>query len=652
MADRRSLLTLSIIVMVSVAIVASIVVLGAATPSPSPNPSGASAPSLPVFETLPPNDQAAVTLRDFEFKTETFLSASASSAQSKLWYAQDAWWAGLYSPDANEIHIFRLDWATQNWVDTGTVVDERADTDADYLWTGEHLYVVSASKGASAAHRAKLQRYHYDAKAGRFVGDTDFPVAISDTGASGVVIDRDTRGGLWVTFVSAGSLWVAHSLTSDAHWAPPYPLPGSGPLVDEDVSSLVPFGAGRIGVMWTDQTTERVLFASHGDGDGDEVWSPVEVVATGVGSSDDQLNLKTFELDGARVIAAPIRTTVDSDADQNQLDPQILVMIRHGDGHWTASEAGRVENKHNRAILLIDEGRRLMYVVAQSPTGGGIISIKRASLDEPIFPNGVGATLIEGTADLAVAYATSTKQNLSGETGLVVVASDETTGRYLHAALDFGSTPIPPDAATASRPDRPAPPKDPAARLLVNDDFASWPIGEPVNGWTVEASSGTVLAGGKADLRYLNLKSSKAAGVAETCKDLAQAGAKRLLVDVTFRLSVGGSGEIRPIGVRGAAGEMLGLRVAEDGEFSYFDGAVRQRPGIRLVDGRWYRARFDIDVVKQSANLHLTNAAGKNVIKRAGLDWRTDEPGQPRRVCFQVSGTPASLDVDRITVSR
>ena len=83
---------------------------------------------------------------------------SASPAQSKLWYAADAWWGGLVSPGANEIHIFRLDWATQTWLDTGTVVDERPDADADFLWTGEHLYVASATKGFASSHRARVMR--------------------------------------------------------------------------------------------------------------------------------------------------------------------------------------------------------------------------------------------------------------------------------------------------------------------------------------------------------------------------------------------------------------------------------------------------------------------------------------------------------------
>jgi hypothetical protein len=147
LADRRSLLAISLVVLVTLGIVATIVVLGSATPSPSPTASGSPAPSLPVTATLPPNDQPAMTMRDFEFKTEAITSVSASPAQSKLWYAQDAWWAGLYTPDADDIHIFRLDWATQIWLDTGTVVDERGDADSDFLWTGEHLYVASGDQG-------------------------------------------------------------------------------------------------------------------------------------------------------------------------------------------------------------------------------------------------------------------------------------------------------------------------------------------------------------------------------------------------------------------------------------------------------------------------------------------------------------------------
>ena len=651
MAGRRSLLILSFLAVVAVAIVASIAVLGMA-PSTSPTPSGASAPSLPVLATLPPNDAQAVSLRDFQFKTATVPSVASSSAQSKLWYAQDGWWGGLYSPDANEIHIFRLDWATQTWLDTGTVVDERPDADADFLWTGEHLYSASASKGTASSHRARILRYTYDPKTSRFLPDTDFPVAINDTGASGIVIDRDSKGILWVTYVSGGSLNVVHTLTSDADWSAPSPVPGAGILLDEDVSSLVPFGPGRIGVMWTDQTTERMLFTSRADTDPNDVWSPVEVVATGIGTSDDQLNLKTFELGGARVVATPVRTTVDTDADQNPLDAQLLVMVRQGDGSWTASEAGRVQDRQNRSILLIDDDRRLMYVVAQSPSGGGTVSIKRASLDGPIFQPGLGDPLITAAGDPAVANASSTKQSISKATGLVVIGSDEGTGRYLHGALDLGGTPIPPEAAAAPRPDRPLPPKDPVARPLVDDDFASWPVGGPVTGWVVDASSGTAVVGAKGELEYLRLHSSKAAGFAESCKDFAQAGATHLRVDVRFRPSVGGSGQLRPLGIRGAGGEVTGLRIAEDGEFSFFDGAVRLRPGTRLVDGRWYRARLDIDVARRTVDLTLTNAAGKTVVKRTGLDWRTKEPGQPRRVCFQVSGTPATLDVDRVTVSR
>ncbi len=651
MAGRRALLALSLVVVVSVAVIASIAVLNMAPTSPTPPPSGASTPSQPVLVTAPPRDASAVTLRDFQFATEAVTSVSASTAQSKLWYAQDAWWGGLYSPDANEIHIFRLDWKTQTWLDTGTVVDERPEADADFLLAGDHLYSASATKGFASSHRARIVRYTFDPKGGRYNQDTDFPVAITDTGASGIVLDRDSTGVLWVTYVTGGSVWAAHTLTSDAHWTAPFAVPGGGVLLDEDISSIVPFGPGRMGLMWTDQVTERVLFTSHADGENDGTWAPVEVVATGVGQQDDQLNLKTFELDGARVVATPIRTTIDVDTDQNPLDPQLLVMVRAADGTWAANGVGRVEDKHNRSILLIDEARRFMYVIAQTPTGGGMIALKRASLDDPIFLPGDGDPLVSSADDVAAANATSTKQGVSVETGLIVLGSDETTGRYLHGALDLGATPIAPGVAAGPRPDKPAPPKDPGARPLVNDQFGSWPVGGPVTGWTVEAVSGSALVREQGP-HFLRLRSTKAAGVVQACKDFADTGASRLQVEVRFRATVGGSGEIRPLGLRGPGGEVVGLRIADDGEFSYFDGAIRRRPLIFLKDGRWYRARLDIDVVGRSADLVLATSGGKTIVKASGLAWRIDEAGQPRRVCFQVSGTPAVLDVDRITVSR
>ena len=271
---------------------------------------------------------------------------------------------------------------------------------------------------------------------------------------------------------------------------------------------MIAFGPGRIGVMWSDQQRQKMLFSSHADGESDDAWTPVEVVAEGAGSADNHLNLKTFERDGKELIAAAVKTSRDVVTDPNPLDPQILVMIRTDDGVWTGYEAGLVADKHSRPIVLIDEVRRLLYVAAQSPFGGGAIYVKRTDLDQPVFPTGKGDPLIASTKDLEIANPTSTKGSISPDTGLVVMASDDQSGRYLHAALDLGGTPIPSGVASIARPDRP-PVTDGGPYRIVDDTFdASAVGGDAGNGWTDTESGGqaSVQAAGKR--QFLRLATS------------------------------------------------------------------------------------------------------------------------------------------------
>ena len=381
-------------------------------------------------------------------------SPTAQKAQSKLWYAEGAWWAGLLAPSSDRIKIFRLDWATQTWKDTGTVVDERPTADPDYLAVGDHLYVASAGSRPSASSAGRFLRFTYDRSAKRYLRDPDFPVRVTDVGTNAIVIARDGAERLWITFVAAGKVMVAHTDGNDAHWTVPYALPGSGTLRAEDISSVIAFGPGRIGVMWSDQQRQQMLFASHADGEPDDAWTPVEVVAEGAGSADNHLNLKTFVRDGKELIAAAVKLARRRDGPQPARPPDPRD-DPHGRRRLDRLRGGPRADKHSRPIVLVDETRRLLYVVAQSPFGGGAIYVKRTDLDHPVFPTGKGDLLIVSTKDLEIANPTSTKGSISSDTGLVVMASDDQSGRYLHAALDLGGTPIPAGVAAIARPDRP-----------------------------------------------------------------------------------------------------------------------------------------------------------------------------------------------------
>lgn len=649
MDERRRIAVVAALAVVSVALVGAVVLTsgpGSETPSSSAGPA-------PTNDVAMPDDRPPVAVRDFVFETANVKSPTAQKAQSKLWYAEGSWWAGLLSPATERIHIFRLDWGTQTWLDTGTVVDERPDADPDYLWTGDSLLVASAGTKAGASHGARIIRFHYDQALDRFVMDPDFPVPINDTGTNAIVIDRDSTGTAWVTYVQDGQVRVAHTIDGqDAHWSTPYQVPGSGQLASEDISSVVAFGPGRIGVMWSDQEAQRVLFAWHEDGADDATWSPVEVVTEGAGSADNHLNLATFERGGQRVVAAAIKTSLDTVADPNPLSPQILVEIRDPSGRWDAVEAGRVEDHQSRPILLVDEARRLLYVIAQSPFSGGGLYVKRSPLDDPAFETGLGEPFLTSETDPKVANATSTKQSISPETGMVVMASDDGTGRFLHSAVDLGGTPLSSSIATLERPDTPETP-DIGPTAVINDEFDAWPAGEQViNGWTTDATKGSVEVAVDGGTHLLRHASTAPTGSAGSCKDIIGSGTSPVGVDVRFRVTATGTGEARLVSIRIPGGEIVNLRAEADGAFSYIDGARRVRTDLRLADGRWYRARLDIDVAARQTDFKIERADGTTLLSRSGVDWRTDKAGSPDRICFRASGGRSTLDIDRVIVTR
>ena len=505
---------------------------------------------------------------------------------------------------------------------------------------------------SNAASAARILRFHFDQKLRQFVLDPNFPVQLTQRGSNAIVIARDSTATDWVAYVSDGQLMVAHTLGDDVRWTAPYPLPGVGQLRPEDVASIVAFGPGKVGVMWTDQAAGRVLFQAHDEGAADDAWSAREVAIDGQGSADGHLDVKTFMQGGRQLVAAAVKTSLDSVADPNPLAAQILVLIRRENGRWDAVEAGRVQDKHSRPIILVDEERRFLYVAAQSPVKGGVIYLKRAPLDDPVFQTGSGDPFIATETDPTLADATSTKQPVSQESGLVVLASDAGTGRYVHAAVDLGGTPLSGQVAALARPDTPEVP-DIGRTDLVHDDFDPWPIGATAdNGWVDVVTGGTVAVAEADGERALRLASKSAADSASSCKDLPGGSNAPLEMDLRFRLTANGSGDARLATVRIPGGEIVGLRAGADGAFSYFDGQRRVRTDLSLADGRWYRARLGIDIAKRQTSIRIFGTGDSPLLTRTGVGWRTDQDGQPNRVCFRVSGGAATLDVDSIIVSR
>jgi len=208
---------------------------------------------------------ADVGYRDFRFGASCNSTPTGEKPESKLWWNDGFWWGSLCSAGDSTYHIFRLDLATQIWVDTGTLLDDRPSSKADTLWDGQKLYIASHIFSASGAPIAspsqwgRLYRYSYDRGTRSYSLDNGFPVDVTRGKSETLVLEKAVNGQLWVTYVEDGNVMVNHSVGSDNVWAIPFVLPvgGNSNLTNDDISAIITFDRStatpQIGIMWSNQ---------------------------------------------------------------------------------------------------------------------------------------------------------------------------------------------------------------------------------------------------------------------------------------------------------------------------------------------------------------------------------------------------------------
>jgi hypothetical protein len=411
--------------------------------------------------------QAAVGIQDPSYAGLNQPTApSGEKPQSKLWFNDGSWWGAIWSTSTKAFDIQRFDDVT-GWVDTRVVIDARDKSLADMLWDGTHLYAISAIRqgGASSDPGVRLYRFSYDS--GVYTLDPMFPVTLFTPLGSGdlemATIDKDSTGELWATFTYANTpgscpspsscqdgrkVLYTHSLASDSLWAPPDVLPvaHAGDISGDDISTIVHFGAS-IGVLFSDQHADANgvtadYFAVHADGDPPGTWTE-ETPMSGVLMADDHLNIKAAS-DG-RVYAA-VKTSRNDALTPDLADPMIVLLERTTDGVWHQTTFDTVASADTRSQVVLDPSQGLIYQFATfPPTGmyeqGGWIYCKAARIDAPVFAAGRGTPFIKLLPDDRLNNFSSTKQSVSAATGLLGIATDDSTGRqyYAHNFLDLAT---------------------------------------------------------------------------------------------------------------------------------------------------------------------------------------------------------------------
>jgi hypothetical protein len=400
-----------------------------------------------------------VGYRDFSYST-SITAPTGQKPESKLWYNDGTWWGVLWnagvSPKRLEIYRFnRSTQATNAWTPTGTVVDSRRNSEADVLWSGGKLYVLTHMKDTDTTATdlgLKFQRFGYSTTSKTYAFEVTKTVV--NKKAEAAVLDRDSTGKLWVTYTTENTsggreVRVAHSTTSDITWVAPYVLPASGAnnLSLDDIATLVAYkdpreastAPRRIGVLWSNEsagTANGLYFASHKDGSDDSTasWAGVKLCSSTL-CPDDHLNIKSIDADASGNVYAAVKTSKNDASSPVATDP-LIVVYRLSSTGWTSRTVWQVQDDVTRVIILLDSTNHEAYLFGAGPCcSGGTVYTKHAPLGTLAFPTGKGTPFIKSSADPKINNVTSTKQTVNSTTGLLVVAGDDSTRFYVHNFL-------------------------------------------------------------------------------------------------------------------------------------------------------------------------------------------------------------------------
>jgi hypothetical protein len=357
---------------------------------------------------------------------------TTSKPESKLWWNDGFWWASMYSKTQKAYTIHRLTMRTQRWANTGVAIDPRESTRQDALSLGGKLFVAShkyKSKpvfdpDADASMNPgkdgmRLYRFSYNKFQNRYAQEGTFHT-IDAQRTEALTIERDSTGRIWATWVqqqgTGGAYKVFAKETSvnctggplaNCAFVSAQILP-DGDVGADDISSIVRFGS-NLGIMFSDTPDSAMRFSVNGSG----TWNTETVgPATGNKLAEDHINLKAA---GSTVYAA-VKTKFSA---ANR--PGIRLLARSPSGNWSGHEVTNAGFRHTRPIVLITGSR--VRVFSQ---GGEDVFMKTARRSTLNFPGGAGTHVIDA------GNPTSTKQNLSGTTQMIVVGSDHDARRYRH----------------------------------------------------------------------------------------------------------------------------------------------------------------------------------------------------------------------------
>ncbi len=387
-------------------------------------------PPAPAAAALPEEPAAAAV-------TSTGIPLTGNTGekpQSKLWSAGGTWWAVLASASTSPAGtwVWRYDAVPKTWTNV-TRISERTDVRADVKAVGDVAHVLLHGPTTTLV---SIQR---DPQSNTYVPWTARAgaTAVSLPGSETATIDIDSTGRMWVAWDTASQVQVRWSDAPYSSFSAPVTV-ASG-ITDDDIAVVTAMPGKKVGVLWSNQNTQRFGFRTHVDGASPSTWTADEVPAAGSalpvggGMADDHLNVAVAD-DGT--FYAAVKTSYNT-ADRTVIG----LLVRHPDGTWDPLH--EVDRVGTRGIVVVDDVTDRLRVVYTRSTNLDDILVKETSRLSPDF-SGAAETVLDGSWN----NATATKSNVPGE--VLVMAASATTARAARLAWTPAGAPTAQDSTVAT----------------------------------------------------------------------------------------------------------------------------------------------------------------------------------------------------------
>jgi hypothetical protein len=341
----------------------------------------------------------------------TALTVSATTGekpQSKVWTYAGKWWCVL--PNGSGTWVWELNGTT--WTSV-LKLSNSTQVHADVKAVGgvTHVLLFNGASTELASIEYVPAALSYQAWATR---PANVPIAL-DAGTETATIDVDSQGRMWLATDRAAGVDQVVVYYSDApyqSWSGPVTL-ATG-IHGDDIAVVTALPDGKMGVLWSNQATQRFGFRTHGDGAAPSAWAADEVPASqsalnvGAGMADDHLHVAVGS-DGT--LYAAVKTSYDTPG-----YPKIALLVRRPGGTW--DDLHEVDQAGTRGIALLDESAGTVTVVYTSQEGAGSIIYKESPTSSIAF--GSSTSLMPGGLN----DPTSMKADVSG--AVVILAGNGT----------------------------------------------------------------------------------------------------------------------------------------------------------------------------------------------------------------------------------